>query len=113
MKDNNKAYLDKISELSKIVDKLNLELKNLIKKSNDSMNNCNNEITKLKYEKGKLEEIANSKDMTETKNEEKSFNPDYLLTITKEDVSKAWPWFLLIILISLLLIFKTSKNKSN
>lgn len=113
LKDNNKAYLDKISELSKTVDKLNLELKNLVKKSNDSMNNCNNEITKLKYEKGKLEEIANSKDMTETKNEEKSFNPDYLLTITKEDVSKAWPWFLLIILISLLLIFKTSKNKSN
>ena len=29
---------------SKTVDKLNLELKNLVKKSNDSMNNCNNEI---------------------------------------------------------------------
>lgn len=113
LKDNNKAYLDKINELSKTVDKLNLELKNLVKKSNDSMNTCNNEITKLKYEKSKLEESFNSKEKIEVEKEDKNFNPDYLLTITKEDVSKAWPWFLLIILISLLLIFKTSKNKSN
>ncbi len=113
VKDNNKAYLDKINELSSTVDSLNLKLKNLVKTSGDSIDTCNNEITKLKYENNKLEEEKEELINVKVEPKEETFKPDYLLTITKEDVSKAWPWLLLIILISLLIIFKTSKNKSN
>lgn len=110
---NNKAYLEKINELSTTVDNLNLELKNLVKTSSESINTCNDKITKLQYENNELEEKNEELSNVKQVEEVDTFKPDYLLTITKEDVSKAWPWFLLVILISLLLIFKTSKNKSN